>query len=191
MTYSHQPENIKICPECGTNLIHTARRCAVCGYRFTDDELKTTEEQQPKKRSLFTPVTINLPILIGMVLVVISVTSLFVLGLKKRDQTKALVAAEEATATYIATTYVSPTPPPTATFTPAPPTETPVVDIDYTVVEGDSCLSIAKHFSVDVNALLLKNDIDCSLLKIGTALKIPHPTETPIPVSTAVATTAP
>lgn len=188
MTYPHSPENIKVCPQCGTNLIRTARRCAVCGYRFTDASSPAGQapgELHQSNRSV--PPVVSLPVVIALVALLISMFALLILGLQKRSQTKALVAAEQATATYLATTYISPTPSPTSTFTPAPPTRTPVVDIEYTVAPGDSCFSIVKQFNIDLNSLLMRNDIDCSLLKIGTVLKIPHPTETPEPVYTATA----
>ena len=197
MTYPHHPENIKVCPQCGTNLISTARRCAVCGYHFTEIDpsagqtpLGESPARAPAPRRLGV-VTLNLPLLLGLIILVISLNALVVLGLQKRGQTKALVAAGEETATYIATTYVSPTPSPTETHTPAPPTRTPVVDIVYTVASGDSCLSIVTRYHINLGSLLLKNDIDCSLLKIGTVLKIPHPTPTPEPMDTTAVTTTP
>jgi hypothetical protein len=185
MKYPHQPENIKACPECGTNLINTARRCAVCGYRFEDASLAPAKRKGSAKgpRLLF-PITITLPFLLGLLLLLVAVNSLVILGFQKRDQTEIMLAAAQATSTYIATTYVSPTPSPTLTFTPAPPTETPIVDIEYTVVEGDSCLSICTRFNLYLDSLLRKNDIDCAALKIGTVLQIPQPTATPEPTKT-------
>lgn len=192
MTYPHSPENIKVCPECGTNLIKTARRCAVCGHSFTETDLKPSEEEggahkQPRQML----VSINLPVLLGLIILFVSMIGLMILGLQKRDQTKTLAAAEQATATYIATTYVSPTPTATAVHTPAPPTQTPVVDIEYTVVSGDSCLSIAKHFNIYLDSILARNNIDCAVLKIGTVLKIPHPTATPESTSPPAVTATP
>lgn len=180
MTYLRQPENIKTCPECGTNLINTARRCAVCGYRFDDSSLNPVEKKKdPKGQRLLFPVTITLPFLLGAILLVLAVNSLIILGFQKRDQTETLAAAAQATSTYIATTYMSPTPTPTPTYTPGPPSATPVVEIEYTVVEGDSCLSIASRFNLYLDSLLRKNDIDCAALKIGTVLIIPQTTATP------------
>lgn len=192
MTYPRQPENIKVCPQCGTNLINTAKRCAVCGHRFTDSEPSPAQppggSPAPRRLGL---VTLNLPLLIGLVLLIVSLNALIILGLQKRDQTRALVAAGEQTATFIATTYVSPTPSPVPTNTLGPPTRTPVVDIEYTVASGDSCLSIVTRYHIDLGTLLLKNDIDCSLLKIGTVLRIPHPTPTPEPLETGAGTATP
>lgn len=192
MTYSDPPENIKACPECGTYLISTAKRCAVCGHRFTAGDAGSEKNEggayRPRNRL---SVTINLPILLGLILLLVALNGLVILGLQKRGQTKILLAAAQGTATYIATTYVSPTPQPTATFTKAPPSSTPVVDITYTVASGDSCLSIAKRFNIYLDSLLVKNNIDCSVLQIGTVLKIPHPTETPESAGTPVVTVTP
>lgn len=192
MAYPHKNENIKVCPECGTNLRHTAKRCVVCDYCFTDvDIMPIQEEDGPHERRRPMSITIDLPLLIGLILLLLAVNTLVILGLQKRDQTKTLVAVEQATSTYLATIYVSPTPLPTATFTPALPTETPIVDIEYVVVEGDSCLSIADRFDIYLDILLAKNDIDCAVLQVGTVLKIPQPTPAPEATSTTEETPSP
>jgi LysM repeat protein len=192
MTHPHQPENIKICPACGTCLIVTARRCAACGYVFTAVEGEPPiEVSEPRSRGQPMQVTISLPALLGLVIIFVSMSIIVVLGLQKREQTRTLVDAEEVTSTFIATSYVSPTPLPTATRTPAPPTVTPEVEIEYTVASGDSCLSVARKFHLMLDSLLSKNrDIDCSLLPIGTVLTIPNPTATPETPNTPEATSA-
>jgi LysM repeat protein len=113
------------------------------------------------------------------------------MGQQKREQVKKLVTAGQTTATFLATTYVSPTPSPTPTFTPGPPTATPVVYIDYVVAPGDSCLSIATRFNIYVDSLVSKNGIDCSLLNIGTLLKIPPPVPTQEPTNSGEGTAVP
>lgn len=195
MTYPHKCENIKVCPGCGTNLGVTSRHCAVCGYTFDDADLPPVElgarAKENRAQKPFAPraqnrlqVTLSLPALLGILLMLVSINALVILGLQKRGQTRTQFAADKATATYLATTYLSPTPTITITPTPAPPTATPVVDIEYEVVSGDSCLSISQKFNIDLNTLVRKNDIDCSLLNIGTVLKIPQPTPTPALTST-------
>ena len=190
MTNTHQPEHIKACPGCGTSLIVTARHCAVCGYQFTDAAVDLPVDglyaRKPRPKML---VTLNLPLLLGFIVLLLAVNTLIILSFQKREETKVLNAAADATSTYVATIYVSPTPAPTETNTPGPPTETPVVLIEHTVVSGESCISIAQKYNIYVDDLLLKNkDLDCGLLNIGTVLRIPPaeptaaPTEnTPVP----------
>ncbi len=193
MTYPPQSANIKVCPECGTNLIATAKHCAACGYRFTPDAgpkpVKGARGPQEPRRLI--PDLISLPFLFGLLILLLAVGGLLMYSLKAVDQRKTLFAAEQGTATYIATTYISPTPAPTATFTPAVPTETPVVDIEYEVVSGNSCLSISRRFNLYIDSLLRKNDIDCANLQIGTVLSIPQPTPTPEPIGTPGGVAAP
>jgi LysM repeat protein/rubredoxin len=187
MINSHQPENIKECPECGTNLIANAKHCAVCGYIFMDAEPGPLKNETIQRRPMV--VMVNLPVILGMIFLLVAVNLVVIFGLQKRDQTKIRVASDQATSTYIATTFVSPTPLPTDTYTPAPPTITPVVYIEYVVVSGDSCISIAERFNIFVDSLLAKNDIDCATLNIGTVLRIPPPA--PTPASEVTSTAAP
>jgi hypothetical protein len=191
MSYSQHRENIKTCPECGTNLIRTAKHCAVCNYRFTEDNATPGAGVASKPRQLRGLLSLNLPVLLGLLLLIGAIPALVFFGMQKREQTRGLDSAAEATSTYLATTYISPTPTPTVTFTPGPPSATPVVYIEYVVVPGDSCLSISTRFNIFVDSLVLKNGIDCSLLKIGTVLKIPPPVPTPEPTGTEDTTPAP
>lgn len=192
MTFPRRPENIKSCPECGTNLSHTARRCAVCGYSFTEAELSAVKAAgslrgQPR----LMPVSFNLPLVLGLFVLLLAVNALVIYGLQTREVLKNQAAAEQATAAYIATIYVSPTVEATPTYTRAP-TFTPIPIIEYTVVEGDSCISIADRFNIYVDSLLQKNDdLDCAMLNIGTVLVIPPPEPTPEPTGAAEGTPAP
>lgn len=189
MMNTHQPEHIKACPGCGTSLIITARHCAVCGYQFIDAAVDLPVDgpyaRKPRPKML---VTLNLPLLFGFILLLLAVNTVIILGFQKRGETKLLNDAADATSTYVATTYVSPTPAPTETRTPGPPTDTPVVYVEYTVASGDSCISIAERFNIYVDALLQKNDdLDCGLLNIGTVLRIPPPEPTPEPTESTPA----
>ncbi len=161
----------------------------MCGYVFTATET-TPQKKRPAQNGSGQgmQVTINLPVILGLIILLVSMNIMVVLGLQNRKQTLLQVAAEQTTATFIATTYVSPTPSPTATRTPAPPTATIEPEIEYTVISGDSCLSIVTKFKISYDSLVSKNkQLDCSLLKIGTVLIIPHPTATPEPTNTKVA----
>lgn len=197
MNNSHPNGNFKVCPECRTNLINTARHCVACGYTFTDVELQAQVDAGRPREAFVQPglrhmtVTINLPLLVGAIILLLTINTLVILGFQKRDETKILVAAEQVTATYVATTFMSPTPSPTSTPTPGPPTPTPLVYIEYTVVSGDSCLSIADHFNIYLDSLLAKNEIDCAVLNVGTVLRIPPPAPTPEATSTGAASGMP
>ena len=183
MTYRRLPEHIKTCPECGTNLMRTARRCATCGYSFTDMEVEPDKGARVQSRGR--SVLIKLLIFLGLFLLIAAVNVLYVLGMENRDAAKTRAAAMEATATYLATIYVSPTPIPTLTNTPGPPTATPLVDIDYVVKPGDSCISIADFYDIYLDELLRKNrDLDCTNLQLGITLRIPPPAPTAVPTET-------
>jgi hypothetical protein len=192
MTYSQQRENIKVCPECGTNLINTARHCAVCNHQFIEADLSPAKGTSAKPKYPQMIISINLPVLFGLILLLVTIPAMIFFGLQKREKNNDLDAAARATGTYIATTYLSPTPSPTLTFTPGPPTPTNEVYTEYQVAPGDSCLSIAKRFNLYLDSLLSKNtDVDCSLLSVGTVLRIPKPTPTPEPTGTEETTPAP
>lgn len=153
----------------------------MCGYVFLDSEMgKNKRAQGPRSPR----VSFTLPGLLVLIIALLIMNTVVILGWQKRTETKKHVESVYATSTYEATTYVSPTPTVTATRTPAPPTPTPVPKIEYTVVSGDSCLSIVTRFNISLDSLLRANEIDCGLLKIGTVLTIPRPTATPEPLLT-------
>ncbi len=179
----HQPENTKLCPGCGTCLIDTARHCSMCGYVFLESDIQAqAAKHQRGPRRL--RVTLSLPALLALIISLLLMNTMLVLGWQKRAETRTKVEAVNATSTYVATTYISPTPTLTPSRTPPPPTPTEVPVVQYTVVSGDSCLSVAARFKVGLDDLVRKNKIDCSLLKIGTVLVIPAPTATPEPTET-------
>ncbi len=198
MIYPRQPANTKVCPGCNTRLIDTARRCLVCGYVYPDDEMEGRKEPpvisaherlepRPPRRSV--QVTLSLPFLFFVIAALLMVNTVAILGWQKRAVTSTRVAGENATSTYVATTYLSPTPTITPTLTPPPPTFTIEPVITYTVASGDSCLSVAYRFKVSLNDLLRENNkVDCGLLSIGTVLTIPKPTATPTPEPSGTAT---
>ena len=181
MIHLRQPENTKICPGCGTCLIDTARHCSVCGYLFLEPELQAPKPPRGPQRLR---VTLSVPGFFILIAALLVMNTVVILGWQKREETKTTVQAVNATSTYVATTYVTPTPTSTATRTLAPPTPTTVPKVEYTVVSGDSCISIANRHQVSVDDLVRLNKIDCALLSIGTVLEIPKPTATPEPIET-------
>jgi LysM repeat protein len=91
----------------------------------------------------------------------------------------------EGTATMTATITSTPT----ETLAPtALPTDTPLAPFDYTVQAGDTCGGIAVSFGISVNSIVILNNLPagCSVISVGTVLKIPYPTATPAPPPTAV-----
>jgi hypothetical protein len=182
MIFLNRPKNVKVCPGCGTCLINTVKHCSVCGHTFS---AAGPELHGPIQ------ITLSLPAFIGLILFLFVINTLVILGLQKREQNQTLVLPDETTATFSVTSTISPTPSPISTRTPAPPTETPVVDITYVVREGDSCLSIADQFNIYLDRLLAMNDIDCSLLNVGTILIIPPALVTLEPTITAIGATPP
>ncbi|NTV36388.1 MAG: LysM peptidoglycan-binding domain-containing protein, partial [Anaerolineaceae bacterium] len=82
------------------------------------------------------------------------------------------------------TLTATPTDMPTATITFTPSPQPP---IDYKVLSGDVCSSIALKFGVTVDSISKLNGLpaDCGFLVEGQSLRIPVPTATPPPPPTA------
>jgi LysM repeat protein len=182
MMQKNLPDHTKLCPGCGTCLMNSARHCSVCGYVFLDVVDEPVHRPPPSNPLR---VTVSVPGLVALILILLIMNTVFILGWQKRAETKVLVHSINATATFEATTFVSPTPLPTETRTPPPPTITVEPEIMYTVVSGDSCLSITARFNVTLDALARENDdLNCDLLNIGTVLTIPRPLATQEPTVT-------
>jgi LysM repeat protein len=101
--------------------------------------------------------------------------------------TRLIGGEEEAQATGTPTEVATetPTPEPTATETPIP-TLTPLPTLEYTVVDGDTCLGMAVRHDVSVQAILNSNPgLVCELLSVGLKVYIPQPTPTASPQPTA------
>jgi LysM repeat protein len=153
----------------------------MCGYVFLESEMVTVKRSSgPRPLRL----SFSLPGLLVLIIALLIINTVMILGWQKRTETKEQVESVQATYTYEATTYVTPTPTVTTTRPPAPPTPTVVPKIEYTVVSGDSCISISTRFDISLDSLLRANEIDCDLLKIGAVLVIPRPTATPEPLLT-------
>lgn len=94
-----------------------------------------------------------------------------------QDPTPVPTVTETPTSTLVPTETLIPTDIPTAT--PLPP-------LDYTVVSGDTCLSIADTFNVSFQSIIIENNLaaNCSNLVVGQVLKVPYPTPTIAPPAT-------
>jgi LysM repeat protein len=104
-----------------------------------------------------------------------------------------IVFSSGALSSVFATPTASPTftQPPTLTATPtatetAVPTNTPLPPQPYSVVAGDTCISIALTHNVSVQSILDLNKLPAGcILSIGQVLQIPQPTPTPTALPTA------
>jgi LysM domain len=186
--YPRSADTTKICPQCGTRLIFNARRCSVCGNTFGIEE-SAAHGQAAGPRPF--QVTFSLPGLLLFVAALLIADSLVLLSMQKRLEKKTLVAASNITATYIATAEPTLTITATSTRTAVPPSETPLPDIEYTTVSGDSCLSIVTRFKVDLARLIIQNNLNCDLLPMGKVITIPRPSPTPGPPPGQATTTLP
>lgn len=130
-------------------------------------------------------VTIPLPGLIALVIFIVVLgiagTVLVLNSIGIIDTKRTEVPTVAPTLTPTATFTVAPTP----TFTPQP-TATPLPPVEYTVVANDSCISIAVHYGIGLQALLDANGLPQACpLNIGQKLQVPQPTYTPTSPPTA------
>jgi LysM repeat protein len=180
------PENstpkTKVCPTCGTRLNENATRCLVCGRTFQESSTSTAKGVNPSVKSPRLPeLTITLPIALVLILLFIAIGAGAVYGILQGT-------GKVVEPTVTPTASLTPTVTLTATITPTNtvmPSATPLPDIEYTVKDRDTCLSIAYAFNVSTNSIILKNNlsVEC-VLSIGTKLLIPQPTPTAAPLPT-------
>ena len=127
--------------------------------------------------------TLSLPVAIGLMLLLLVIGAGVIFALLQNnpaaiaDTTATPTASQTPTASFTPTASLTPTPAPS--FTPLPPTE-------YTILEGDTCLTIAAKFSVSSSSIIQLNSLtqDCTDLVVGNKLLIPQPTITPTPAPT-------
>jgi LysM repeat protein len=140
--------------------------------------------QRPAVRGFSAPrVTISMPALIAVMMILLLAGA----GLVYAAFTGMLPTAERNTPTPTATNTLPPTVTPTPTPTETPvPTPTPLPPLDYSIKDGDTCISIALIAKISVNSLLAANPtLNCDFLTVGTTIKVPQPTPTPTPLPTA------
>jgi LysM repeat protein len=127
-------------------------------------------------------ITLSVPVAIAL----LAVFALVAVG-TTYAATRFIGGDETAVATPTATEVATETrtPEPTATETPVP-TFTPLPTLEYTVVEGDTCLGIAVRHDISVQAILNANPgLVCELLSLGQKVNLPQPTPTASPQPTA------
>ena len=166
MSPENQQITTKICPTCGTRLGINATRCSVCG-----SNLSTSVAVASSNKAVTGPrmpaVTLSLPLLFGIavLLLVIGAGVVFAVMRGMPGQTPvegAVAPTSESSPTVTGTATLTPTM--TLTVTPLP-TWTPEPPLEYTVADGDQCISIAVAFGTSVQGIIVANSLDtnCTL----------------------------
>lgn len=171
----------KVCPTCGTRLSTNATRCLVCGRTFTQAESGKPSKAVQGPR--MPEITLSLPVALGFIVIILGIGAAVVFALL-RTTGRVVEPTAQPTATLTPTLTATAT----ATLTPSPiPTFTPLPPLEYTVKELDYCATIAAVFNVSVQSIVLLNNLpaDCGTLYIGQKLLIPQPTPTASPQPTA------
>lgn len=128
-------------------------------------------------------ITLSLPVALGFIVIILGIGAAVVFALL-RTTGRVVEPTAQPTATLTPTLTATAT----ATLTPSPiPTFTPLPPLEYTVKELDYCATIAAVFNVSVQSIVLLNNLpaDCGTLYIGQKLLIPQPTPTASPQPTA------
>jgi LysM repeat protein len=138
----------------------------------------TSSVQAPK----LPEVTLNLPIAIGLLILILFVgagTTFLVLNSTGTIAQPTQTVTPTLTATVTLTPTEAPTATPQPTFTALPP-------ISYTVHANDLCSGIAYYYNVSVQSIIDLNHLgtDC-VLREGQTLLIPQPTPTASPTVTS------
>ena len=171
----------KICPVCGTRLSETATRCLVCGSEL---EAKAESKSSSKVNTKRLPeITLSLPLALGLLALFITLGAVVVFFALRSNQPILETGQAEITSTLTPTETLTPT----ITSTPTlQPTLTPLPPLEYTVVDGDVCSSIAAIFGVSIQSIILENNLsaNCEIYP-GKVLLIPQPTPTASPEPSA------
>jgi len=183
-----EPATTKLCPTCGTRVSEAATRCLVCGADLGSGE-KAAKPEQTLRGSRMPEITLSLPAIIFILVLFLAVGAVLAyVGLRRKPEVIGIqpggtIIPPTATATVTRTPTLTPTAaPPTSTFTPEP-TPTP---IEYTVAEGENCISIAAYFHVSVQSIRTANNLDLACnIRPNQKLQIPQPTPTATSLPTA------
>ncbi len=181
-------QTTKLCPTCGTRISEKATRCLVCGSDLSATASSRTAK--PIQGTRMPEVTLSLPAALGLLALLITIGAALVYFVLNRPGTP--VAMVGTTPVETATMTLTPTLTPTITPTPTDlPTYTPLPPLSYTVKTGDSCISIAILYKVEVASIITYNNLDSNCtLSIGKVLQIPQPTPTASPQPSATLSSA-
>ncbi len=187
----------RLCPTCGTRVGAAATKCLVCGADLTVKNGAAAggrPQARPKPGGGGARVRAPSPWLILIVLALVG--GAVGAGLWYTGAFRAFVpGAATETATRPASTATNTAPPtftaqPTATETVAP-TDTPLPPVEYSVVQGDTCMIIAAENGVSTGSIIQLNALDANCtLSVGQVLLIPQPTPTPTTQPTATLSAA-
>jgi LysM repeat protein len=162
-----------------------AARCSVCGSTLSASV--SAASSKAVQASRLPEVTLSLPVVIGLavLLLVIGAGAVYAFFQSTMPGTvDGAIAAATLTETPTVSPTITLTPTPEASSTPEA-TFTPLPPIQYTVISGDTCLSIALTYGVATNSIITLNQLspEC-ILSVGRVLNIPQPTPTPSPQPT-------
>jgi LysM repeat protein len=165
----------KVCPTCGTRLAENATRCLVCGTELSlSVEMKKPQAIQANRMP---EITLSLPAALGLLALFLVVGATLVFVVLRVTGVEGPTPAQPSP-TITLTLTITPTETELATNTPVP-TATVQPPIDYTVVTGDVCSSIAATFGISVRSLIILNNLAASCpLSTGQKIKVPYPTPT-------------
>ena len=184
---SPENTNTTICPTCGSPVKPNATRCLVCGTSIHEHKPTKQEESVSTIKSPRMPeVTLNLPLALGIMVILLAIGAGVVYALTANSETPiTLNPTDVPTETTTPTDTLTPTP--TETATPQP-TFTELPPISYVVQSGDLCSGIAAYYDVSVRSIAELNNLasDCGVLSVGQNLLVPQPTitNTPVPTNT-------
>ena len=181
MNQDKQTTKTKSCPVCGTRLSETATRCLVCGSQL-EAKSETNSPSLLKVRRL-PELKLSLPLAFALLLLILALGAVVIfLALQPKNATP-IDPVGEFSPTYTPTETLTPTTTSTPTLE---PTFTPLPPLEYKVVSGDVCSSIAAIFGVSVKSIVNENNLNANCdISPGIVLMIPQPTPTASPQPTA------
>jgi len=189
----------RTCPECGTPMSRTARRCTLCGAELAAPEVRDVPIEPPRARkALRLAVRWGIALIAVTTIVLVARTGRVYLASRPAPEptptllptavakapTRTPIPTATATVTPTSTPTSTPTPTvtatPTPTFTPTPTlTPTPIVHV---VTAGQTLYGIAQFYGVTVDDLTAANDIsDMGYVHPGDELIIPAKGQFPTP----------
>jgi LysM repeat protein len=147
---------------------------------------KNEEDVQSIKSPRMPEVTLNLPLALGIMVILLAIGAGVVYALTAGSQPEGgIIPSTTPTETITPTRTLSPTA--TETGTPEP-TATLLPPFEYIIQSGDLCSGIAAYYDISVRSIVDLNKLppECGVLSVGQVILVPQPTitMTPIPTNT-------